>query len=1000
MDRIQFRRDTLLRWSQVNPVLLEGEVGYVLDDPNKYKIGDGVHAWNELPLRGFNGSIAGSVGDSEDTVISQKLASQLVSTYNVSLSLPEREHKYYSAFWKRINRDASAPEYYVSTTFNVGDKCNMPDDSVYSYEALDVVTGIPPYTKAVDNKYNLSEAIAALPVSLRRLGMHICFINYDNEYEIWESVNTYFTSTSGWQQTDGKHFNKKFSELEGKTYPWTSVANIAEIGKGINEINGAIGNYANYALVSLLQCSAGDKLYVKNGSIKAIVVCISQGNVEVLTHNETNETVGNISYLIYDIDKDCDIYINYFFKDGPISKENIKDCFIGLSKLAIPYSAFKEEKENINNNINKSLKNKLDIIHFWNTVYNIGEKGKGINGLTGEIIEQANYVLVSLIDVQKDTILYLGNPHNEVIQKTDTSFVALQKQGNEELFDKTFEKFVVTENSNVYINYFFRYGIDDAQLIDNYVGIDSAAIPYKIIVPYLESQNQLKDILKYPISSSYNYKPKNFGDYIPLQQIQGHKYKVFFQTNKPINQDNFYLQLWNSPGDTDLNRQFGNVWGTSDTSQELTYGFIADSNDFVYLRLGYYNSNGMPADILAYYTLIDATSNEAVDVKRLSARADYFEKIINKLNKLPLDGVKISWYGTSIPAMGYPQLVGEMTGALVTNECQGSSACRRGAKTTSYYESEPSSDPMRIKGLQWAVPVYGLMMSAEEKDTIFANWKEYADTWTGTYEGEEGAPTNAKPVDINDGEHEELKATLRDLCYDVRVARHLGISHQYNTKPVDVSDIYIIEHCYNDVQAMFKDTEEEFSSVPSNPYDVNTVIGSINALIKYIYENNPTAKILLIGHYECELVTGKHCKQAIELVADYWKIPLLKLYDILGINQKTITTNGYWDSNNVWHNTGFTFTTDGENWTSNNLAFRYSMVTGNQSVGKLSGSTVTGTNATALKEKLGIVEGEGTAKWNPTKQMIYLTDNLHPSATSTKEYFAQIISNWLLSIFS
>lgn len=214
MDRIQFRRDTLLRWSQVNPVLLEGEVGYVLNDPNKYKIGDGVHAWNELPLRGFNGSIAGSVGDSEDTVISQKLASQLASTYNVSLSLPEREHKYYSAFWKRINRDASAPEYYLSTTFNVGDKCNMPDDSVYSYEALDVVTGIPPYTKAVDNKYNLSEAITALPASLRRLGMHICFINYDNEYEIWESINTYFTSTSGWQQTDGKHFNKKFSELE------------------------------------------------------------------------------------------------------------------------------------------------------------------------------------------------------------------------------------------------------------------------------------------------------------------------------------------------------------------------------------------------------------------------------------------------------------------------------------------------------------------------------------------------------------------------------------------------------------------------------------------------------------------------------------------------------------------------------------------------------------------------------------------------------------------
>lgn len=216
MDRIQLRRDSLAQWAKVNPVLLEGEIGLVLDDPNKYKVGDGINAWNDLPLRGFNGNVANAVGDSEDTVISQKFATTLASTFNVSMSLPEREHKYYSSVWRRISRDASAGEYSAPATYQIGDKCNMPDDETYSYEALEVVTGVPPYTKATDNKYNLSEAIAALPASLRRLGMHICFINYDNEYEIWESVNTSFTSTSGWQQTDGKHFNKKFSELATK----------------------------------------------------------------------------------------------------------------------------------------------------------------------------------------------------------------------------------------------------------------------------------------------------------------------------------------------------------------------------------------------------------------------------------------------------------------------------------------------------------------------------------------------------------------------------------------------------------------------------------------------------------------------------------------------------------------------------------------------------------------------------------------------------------------
>lgn len=217
MDRIQFRRDALAQWSKINPVLLEGEVGFVLDDPNKYKVGDGIHAWNDLPLRGFNGNVANNVGDSEDSVISQKFASSLASTFDVSSSLPAREHKYYSSAWRRVSRDASAGEYDAPSTYQIGDKCNMPDDSTYSYEALEVVTGVPPYTKATDNKYNLSEAIAALPAILRRQGIHVGFIDYNNEFQIWESINSSFTSTAGWQQSDGKHFNKKLSELENKT---------------------------------------------------------------------------------------------------------------------------------------------------------------------------------------------------------------------------------------------------------------------------------------------------------------------------------------------------------------------------------------------------------------------------------------------------------------------------------------------------------------------------------------------------------------------------------------------------------------------------------------------------------------------------------------------------------------------------------------------------------------------------------------------------------------
>ena len=58
---IQIRRDTTERWSEFNPMLLEGEVGYVMDI-GLFKIGDGVHRWNDLPY------LANGGGGNEETL--------------------------------------------------------------------------------------------------------------------------------------------------------------------------------------------------------------------------------------------------------------------------------------------------------------------------------------------------------------------------------------------------------------------------------------------------------------------------------------------------------------------------------------------------------------------------------------------------------------------------------------------------------------------------------------------------------------------------------------------------------------------------------------------------------------------------------------------------------------------------------------------------------------------------------------------------------------------
>lgn len=51
MATIQFKRGTAARWAELNLVLRAGEPGFVTDE-NKFKIGDGVTAWNDLPYHG------------------------------------------------------------------------------------------------------------------------------------------------------------------------------------------------------------------------------------------------------------------------------------------------------------------------------------------------------------------------------------------------------------------------------------------------------------------------------------------------------------------------------------------------------------------------------------------------------------------------------------------------------------------------------------------------------------------------------------------------------------------------------------------------------------------------------------------------------------------------------------------------------------------------------------------------------------------------------------
>ena len=52
--RIQLRRGSSSEWYFVNPVIADGEIA-LESDTHKYKVGDGVTRWNQLPYGGTQG---------------------------------------------------------------------------------------------------------------------------------------------------------------------------------------------------------------------------------------------------------------------------------------------------------------------------------------------------------------------------------------------------------------------------------------------------------------------------------------------------------------------------------------------------------------------------------------------------------------------------------------------------------------------------------------------------------------------------------------------------------------------------------------------------------------------------------------------------------------------------------------------------------------------------------------------------------------------------------
>ena len=128
-------------------------------------------------------------------------------------------------------------------------------------------------------------------------------------------------------------------------------------------------------------------------------------------------------------------------------------------------------------------------------------------------------------------------------------------------------------------------------------------------------------------------------------------------------------------------------------------------------------------------------------------------------------GKTIWWCGTSIPAGGYPQLVGEMLGATVINTATGGSMCRANVRTGDY------------NGVNISNITSSLSMTLAEAEMFIDNYQEIR-----------ALDKNSKLPETLD---ESYKNRMRQGSFEVKLMPYLD-----GTKPMP--DLWIIDHGHND----------------------------------------------------------------------------------------------------------------------------------------------------------------------------------------------------------
>lgn len=354
---------------------------------------------------------------------------------------------------------------------------------------------------------------------------------------------------------------------------------------------------------------------------------------------------------------------------------------------------------------------------------------------------------------------------------------------------------------------------------------------------------------------------------------------------------------------------------------------------------------------------------------------------------------KIVWYGTSIPAGGYPLIVGTLLGCTVYNEAVGESLVRLGWGKNCIAEGDEidiwgcsSTDTGSFNPMSNTITALAKSMSASKAE------KRYLLDNLTHFENITGSTLNREV---------QTDEVIMGYSYEEKLLKYIDSSREDYT-PVD---LIVFDHGHNDLNP---DGDPKWDTCDIANRDKANYWGAMNFLMDIIRKYNPHQNICQISHYQGNVDYSANFYKAQQQFAEHWGIPFMELYKLTQMStSEQVRTSGYWGyTDGVWHNDGFIFIDNGDGTYTTNQSciiqydFGFGNGTYNQKTQLFTSNVLESLPGTTQARDIKDIDGVKTCLLKPRE--MYMKDRLHPisdKSGNANNRIATLLAGWINSIF-